>query len=354
MLQFNKGIEVRALRPKNYKFLLLACGSVLVVLLSSLAYEAREWCLPFRIPANLGNRLSVLQVLESHPKDRPVSFAVVGDTHASEVFEDILGRLRGMDLDFIVNLGDFVREPTPSAHHYFMREMGEDLDPSGPPMLLLCGNHDVNAKLFSREDFEALYGPSTFSFQCGENLFVVLNNSSRPKKDENDWESDLSRFLSRKASDVRRIFVFMHRPPTDPAKAWKRESKPQVMELLTNYVVNYVISGHLHRYGRIEVGGTVVLVSGGGGGTLKPKPTGGLHHTVIIHAFGDRVTEEIFPVPYSIELEDKLEYAVFNTVSFFTKAFNFPAPALAHPTNPLAINHGILLRNGISPKSQRN
>jgi hypothetical protein len=231
---------------------------ILFALLLLLFAAGAQWALdlqrPPRTPPNLGNWPRVLRALEAHPIDRPLSFAVVGDTKSFGTFDSILDALRGKDLDFIVNLGDFVYEPTPSEHSYFLYEMAEDLQPGDPPMLLIPGNHDIDPKSFPVAAFERLYGPSMFSFQCGGNLFVCLNNALHRKEGGVDWKGYLKEVLSQRRQHVRRVFVLMHKPPMDPSRGRKGKGKGDIMAFLEQNGVDYVIGSHLHRYGRAQVG----------------------------------------------------------------------------------------------------
>ena len=314
--------------PMTRKRIVLALTGIVLVLLFGAAYWIWDVSRAPQIPQNLGNWPRILDALEVHPPDRPVSFAVVGDTHGSEVVEEILKGLRGVDLDFIVNLGDFVREPTVWAHRLFLKEMEEELPPTGPPMLLVVGNHDVDAQTFPLTVFERLYGPSTFSFECGGNLFVVLRNALPGEEKAKLWGADLEKILSQRRGTARRIFVFMHKPPVDPSRVWKSARMSRSMGILEKSGVDYVISGHLHRYGHTQIGRTEVLVSGGGGGRLRGS-FGKFHHTVVIRAFGDHVTEEILPVSTPRNPEERLEsYYLSRVFPWFRRLLNLPDPVL--------------------------
>ncbi len=264
---------------------------------------------PPHIPQNLGNWPRIVSPLKAYPEDRPVSFAVVGDTLSSGTFGVLLEELRRRDLDFIVHLGDFVSEPTWEGHAFFLKQMERDLGPGGPPLLLVTGNHDVEPKTFPLSAFESVYGPSSFAFRCGGNLFVIACNAL-PGKSVEEWKADVERLISERRQGVRRVFVFMHKPPLDPTQSTSHPGAARFQERWGGLGVDYFISGHLHGYGRTQIGRTVVLVSAGGGARFKPSRTGSFHHAVLIRVAGDQVTEEILPVEAHMDIGDKLERAL--------------------------------------------
>ena len=306
-------IDARRWKPSILQSFAWGLLGLLGVSCLALGLGLRDVSLPPRVPERLGNWSRILRALEAHPTDRPLSFAVVGDTKSFGTFDSILEALRGKDLDFIVNLGDFVHEPTPSEHSYFLHEMAEDLQPAGPPMLVIPGNHDVHPQSFPIAAFERLYGPSMFSFECAGNLFVFLNNALPRRKGGVNWKPYLKEVLSQRRQHVRRVFVLMHVPPMDPSRGWNGNGKSRTLEFLEQHGVDYAIGSHLHRYGRAQAGPTTVLVTGGGGATLKPAPFGGFHHAIVIRVAGDQVSEEIVPVSAKWKVAEKLEH-MFMTV----------------------------------------
>lgn len=251
------------------------------------------------VPSNLGNRHAILAQLEALGSDRPVSFAVVGDSHGSATFNGILETLKGKKLDFIVHLGDFAAAPSPDGHALFLEQVRRGLGPNGPPMLVVMGNHDVGPS-FQVEAFERLYGPSSYSFRCGGNLFVVVRNclprSLRNGHEEGAWQEWVAGTIQEKGYGARRTFVLMHAPPVDPLAPLEQLRAERFQRHWSGLGIDYFIAGHLHEYGRTEIGATVVLVSGGGGGTLRRVRSGRFHHAVIFRVAGDQLTEELIVV----------------------------------------------------------
>jgi predicted phosphodiesterase len=302
----------------------LSLVSILIASIGVILVWSLHAARPPDIPSNLGNWPRIISHIKSHSKDRPLSFAVVGDTKSFGTFEAILKRLQGLDLDFIVNMGDFVHEPTLEDHRYFVQEMANELDPADPPLLLVPGNHDISPTTFPASAFERLYGPPSFSFECAGNLFVFLNNAVSMRKGGTHNVEYLERVLSQRREKVKRIFVLMHKPPLYPGKWLGRVKSSHFMELMKRYHVDYVLAGHLHMYGRIRVGDTTVLISGGGGARLREGPVGKMHHAVIFRLYEDGLTEDIMPVASEYSLEEKLEYLFVTRI--LPKIQRNPAP----------------------------
>lgn len=264
------------------------------------------------VPSNLGNRTEILCQLEVLPTSSSLCFAVVGDSEGSGTFEQILRKLRNKKLDFIVHLGDFAAAPSGEGHAFFIDQVKKGLGPGGPPMLVVMGNHDVGPN-FPVESFEALYGPSSFAFRWGENLFVVVSNclprSLRNGQARGKWREQVLSAIREKGHGVKRTFVFMHAPPVDPLEPIEPLKAERFQRRWDGLGINYFIAGHLHEYARTQIGATVVLVSGGGGGTLRRVESGTFYHALILRVAGDQVTEELLAVDKPWALLRRLERA---------------------------------------------
>lgn len=273
-----------------------AWGSILLTALS----WARFGGIRDPFSPRVGNRQAILSELESLEEDKPVSFAVVGDSHGTATFNEVLEKLREEKLDFIVHLGDFAAAPSREGHAFFMEQVRKGLGPNSPPMLLVVGNHDVD-RGFPVQAFEELYGPSSYSFRAGGNLFVLVRNClprslRNGRGGGNGWADEVRRAIRENGYRARRTFVFMHAPPIDllgPVDSIKAE---RFKRRWAGLEVDYVLAGHLHEYARTQIGRTVLLVSGGGGGRLKPVSTGNFFHALIIRVAGDQITEEVMAV----------------------------------------------------------
>ncbi len=252
------------------------------------------------VPLSLGSRQGILSRLEEIRGEKPLSFAVVGDSHGSAVFSELLKNLREEGLDFIVHLGDFAPAPNQEGHALFMAQVRENLGPEALPMILVMGNHDVGPG-FPVQAFEELYGPSSYSFQVGENLFLVVRNClprslRRGGSVNKSWGDEVRRVIKEKGNGAKRIFLFMHAPPLDPLGSLAKLKAQRFESRWGGLGVDYLIAGHLHQYSRMKIGSSVLLVSGGGGGSLRNVRSGKFHHALIMRLGGDQVTEELVTV----------------------------------------------------------
>ncbi len=236
------------------------------------------------------------------------SFAIVGDTKSSGTFERIAEKLRKEPLSFIVFLGDFVYKGTEGEHNFFKAEYATEF--SFPyPAFFVVGNHDVDSKNFPISRFEEVYGPSIFSFEYQECLFVVLRILDNPYPNEESLRF-LEKLISEKAaSHYQKTFVFMHIPPPISADFSARsfEGSDEMISLIEKLKPTYVITGDYHGYARIKRKGTVYLVTGGGGAHLEAKKFGSFHHAIVLRVVKDDVSERILVVDRDEDLEDRIE-----------------------------------------------
>jgi predicted phosphodiesterase len=277
------------------------------------------------LPPNVGNWPEVLSRMENLPRERAISFAVVGDSHGSPTFRRILEELKKKEIDFIVHLGDFAITPTREGHEFSLEQVRDVLGPDGPPMIMVMGNHDVDVG-FPVGKFEELYGPSSFSFSCGGNLFIVLPNCL-PKTlrngdgDGRSWKKELEKILAERRPEAGRTFLLVHSPPFDPLKPMTPKKAQSLMKSWGTLGVDYLIAGHLHQYARSQLGPTAILVSGGGGGRLREVPTGKFHHAIILRVLGGQVTEELLVVEEAFAPIERLNRELARRVPFLSSLF---------------------------------
>ncbi|MEP9410789.1 MAG: metallophosphoesterase [Candidatus Brocadia sp.] len=236
------------------------------------------------------------------------SFAIVGDTKGTGTFEKIAKELRSEPLSFIVFLGDFVHKGTEGEHNYFKAEYISEF--SFPfPSFFVVGNHDVDSRNFPISRFEEVYGPSIFSFEYQDCLFVVLRILNAPYSNKESLRF-LEKLISEKTSSrYRKIFVFMHIPPpiSSDFDARPFEGSDEIVSLIEKLNADYVIAGDYHGYARITRKDTVYLVTGGGGAHLEEKKFGSFHHALVLEVTKDCVSEKILVVNRDEKLQDRIE-----------------------------------------------
>jgi hypothetical protein len=273
------------------------------------------------VPDNLGNSSENIARITGATQEGPLSFVVIGDTRGgSGVFEKLLSSIKDEDIQFMVILGDFVRAPDLGYHKYFIYEINE-VRPQFP-ILLVGGNHDLKGP-GGKENFKRLYGPLNYSFQYKENLFIFLCDAYPGCSRE--YLPFLEENLRNYASEAKRVFVFIHIPPTSLLTKYKHremEGEERFMELVREYGVDYVFGADFHGYLRVSRRPTEFIISGGGGAELKPPKFGRFYHLIKITFGEDSVEEEILEVDKIFDdVEDRAEYASIAYIFPFLKKY---------------------------------
>jgi len=259
------------------------------------------------LPPRFGNFPANRAVLEGQTEKDEFIFAVVGDTRSVGTFERIAEDLKKRPLDFAVLLGDCSYGGTEEKHRYFRAECAEEY--AMPfPVFYVVGNHDVSPDDFSISRFEQDYGPSIFSFEYQQCLFIVLRILDPPFSNEESIEF-LRRFRGEPPEKYRHRFVFMHIPPPVSSDFIARSfgEHEQTVQLFDELGVDYVFAGDYHGYARIKLRNTTYIVSGGGGAHLKEKKGRQFHHALVIRVGKDFVAEKFVHVSRVNDLEDRLE-----------------------------------------------
>ena len=180
-----------------------------------------------------------------------LNVALLGDTQV-DVMDDIyhVGKLVTEELasnrpDFIVPLGDL------SFDNLEMFEpLSQTLGLIGAPIFYVIGNHDINFGEAELEDrdmvFEKNFGPSYYSFEYGQNLFMVLNTVYPLKEGRYEGRIDknqlafIKNIVKYKSKEFKAIKIFMHIPLDEI------ENKEELVVLLQPFREIFIASGHTH------------------------------------------------------------------------------------------------------------
>lgn len=280
------------------------------------------------LPRLFGNFPANRAALQDAREEGEFAFAVVGDTKSVGTFERITAELRKLPLDFAVLLGDCSYGGDEEHHRYFRAECAAEY--ALPfPVFYVVGNHDVSQDDFPISRFEDVYGPSIFSFEHRQCLFLVLRILNAPFTNEESLNflaklrnADLGKYLH--------TFVFLHIPPpvspTFEVRAF-REAE-QLVKLLDELGIDYVFAGDFHGYAQAKVHNTTYIVTGGGGAHLAERPSKQFHHALVLRVTPDSVDQRIIFVPPANDLEDRLEKLAITEIWPWMQCHSYLAIAL--------------------------
>jgi hypothetical protein len=202
-----------------------------------------------------------------------------------------------------------VPEGSPESHRLFQQEMGREVKLRCPTFYVV-GNHDIDEKSFPLEKWESVYGPSQFWFKYGDSLFIFTHIVQKGVPPDSPSGCDfLEDVLKSHAAGAKKIFVFNHIPPPVGA-GWggrRIEEAKRLLRVLEKYEVSYFIAGDYHGYADVETAGTEVVVSGGGGSSLKAGAYG-FYHASVFAIYGDKVQQRLIVGAYGETWEDALEH----------------------------------------------
>lgn len=259
------------------------------------------------LPPLFGNFEANRKALENSPQKDEFTFAVVGDTKSHGTFERIIEELRKTPLDFIVLLGDFSFKGDENEHRYFRAEASDEFVVPCP-VFLVAGNHDVSPDAFPISSFEHYYGPSIFSFEYQDSLFIVLRILDKYFSNE-DSLAFLKQLRKIPMNKYRHKFAFVHIPPP-VSRDFQARNFPEQSELIALFEelgIDFVFAGDYHGYARTQLKGTNYIVSGGGGAHLNTKIGKQFHHALLVTVGKDYVSERVVPAFKHDDLEDNLE-----------------------------------------------
>jgi hypothetical protein len=235
------------------------------------------------VPIHNWNQKEASRITVADPND--YSFAVMGDNKGNRsMFEPLLRDIgRDKEIAFAIDDGDLVDKGTVGHYRRFLSQVRENLT---IPFLTAIGNHDLDNN-GSHKNYEAIFGPTYYSFQVGQGYFIVLDAITEAgfDKAERRWlEQELQRGQAAKAR-----FVFMHVPVFDPRgepfhKALPDKDQKDLLDLFRRYKVTHLFASHLHGYFSGVGGGVPYTLTGGAGARLQGKdPAHFFYHYVKVN-----------------------------------------------------------------------
>ena len=243
----------------------------------------------------------------------PVAAEIYGLDYETDHYGKAIAAANRLRPDFVVTCGDMCNNMVdPTDELAELKRITAGLDPD-IPMYWVAGNHDVTNEPTheSIANYRERFGPDFYSFDREGSHFVVLNSTvwQRPVNVPDELDAQIE-FLTSDLRDAREagadhIVLFTHHPPfltyLDEGDSWlvlPQERRRVLVDLLMEYGVAKVFSGHWHRNHIAFYGDLQIVVTGATGLPLGDDPAGlrlvtvspgGIAHR--FYAFDDMPTE---------------------------------------------------------------
>ena len=255
----------------------------------------------------------------------PLHFTLIGDTGFGTTEQYRIAELMRIFFPtLILHVGDVVY-PNGEAEFFdkfFFMPYAEII--KNTPFFLTLGNHDIGTQ-DGKPYFDAFDLPVNnrtfteqfYSFEWGNILFVSLDSNSIIKGDATgqtqlEW---LEEILSK--SNHRWRFIFLHHPVY--SSKGNHGSTPELQErllpIIKRHNVQAVFCGHDHHYERTRlIDGTLYVVSGGGGISVRPvKPDPNFSEIALatFHFVDFMVTDEELSLTAINQFGDIIDHAIY-------------------------------------------
>ena len=209
----------------------------------------------------------------------------------TSLFTEAIETANKINPDFVVICGDMVHNSDSDEQFQELirisRLLNEDIK-----LYWVAGNHDVGDKptRAGLAQYKEQFGEYNYSFQEENCYFIVLNSSIcyDPGSVPDEWDILIS-FLEKElqiAASVqqRHKIIFMHHPlylndPNEGDNYFVIPSarRARIIDLITEYDVSAVFTGHLHRNNYKKIGNTELVSTGPVGFPLGEDPSGIRH-----------------------------------------------------------------------------
>ncbi len=196
-------------------------------------------------------------------------FAILGDRTGEAqpgVYEQVWQQVDRWRPDMVINVGDTIQggdDSTAGREWAALRPLFARY--RRYPLYFTPGNHDIWSEASRRIYQRETKRPAHYSFDYGSAHFTILDNSETEGLGAGEMEflaADLDKNHDRPLK-----FVFFHRP------FWLLPvmlgGDFPLHRLAVKYHVQYIVSGHAHKFARFEHGGVTYLMVGSSGGHLR-------------------------------------------------------------------------------------
>ena len=209
----------------------------------------------------------------------------------TSLFTEAIETANKIKPDFVVICGDMVHNSNSDEQFQELirisRLLNEDIK-----LYWVAGNHDVGDKptRAGLAQYKEQFGEYNYSFQEENCYFIVLNSSIcyDPGSVPDEWDSLIS-FLEKElqiaaSAQQRHKIIFMHHPlflndPNEGDNYFVIPSarRAKIIDLITEYDVSAVFTGHLHRNNYQKIANTELVSTGPVGFPLGEDPSGIRH-----------------------------------------------------------------------------
>ena len=209
----------------------------------------------------------------------------------TSLFTEAIETANKINPDFVVICGDMVHNSDSDEQFQELirisRLLNEDIK-----LYWVAGNHDVGDKptRAGLAQYKEQFGEYNYSFQEENCYFIVLNSSIcyDPGSVPDEWDILIS-FLEKELQIAASVqqghkIIFMHHPlylndPNEGDNYFVIPSarRAKIIDLITEYDVSAVFTGHLHRNNYKKIGNTELVSTGPVGFPLGEDPSGIRH-----------------------------------------------------------------------------
>ncbi len=200
-----------------------------------------------------------------------------GFAEESDLYSKAVEKINALSPDLVIITGDLVHDRSNKAQWEEFRRITSQL--RSKKVSITPGNHDIGQEPSETEinEFKAMFGSDRFSFIYKKCCFIGFNSNlikaATPRLEEEQYEW-LKEELS-KASGAKQTFLFSHHPfyinnPDEPEEYFniKPDLRKKYLALFSEYGVDAIFAGHLHRNAVAESGAIKMITTSSAGKQL--------------------------------------------------------------------------------------
>ena len=211
-----------------------------------------------------------------------------GFAKETSLFTEAIETANKINPNFVVICGDMVHNSDSEEQFQELIRISRLLN-KDIKLYWVAGNHDVGDKptQASLNKYKEQFGEYNYSFQEENCYFIVLNSAIcyDPGLVPNEWNTLIS-FLENElriaaSTHQRHKIIFMHHPlylndlnECDSYHVIPSERRAKIIDLITEYDVTAVFTGHLHMNNYQKLGNTELVSTGPVGFPIGNDPSG--------------------------------------------------------------------------------